>query len=273
MTRTPPQHGERRCYLRGCRRPECLDAHYRYMSRYRLDRERGQKRRVPAGPTLDRIRGLLEAGWLRSQIADATGCSARGISGIASGKVTEVSPATERRVLGLPVGPPPPPRYTDATGTVRRLRALVVMGHSMASIAVRIGFHPNALSHLAHGAYPRVCVTTAESVARVYRQWVLVPGSSVRSRNHAARQGWHGPLAWDTDTIDDPAALPEPGPAAREGGRAEAAAAASAEIHHLAAFGVSSGEIARRVGRSESYVRGQLAGDRGPGWRKYGEAA
>ena len=49
------------------------------------------------------------------------------------------------------------------------------------------------------------------------------------------------------------------------------------EIRHLAGFGLSTYEIARRVGRSEKYVREQIAGRRGPGWRdakpQAGEAA
>ncbi|MFE7476282.1 hypothetical protein ACFU98_35105, partial [Streptomyces sp. NPDC057575] len=80
MNRTAPQHGERRCYLRGCRRPECLDAHYRYMSRYRLDRERGTTRRIPAGPAAQHVQNLHKDGWTTGQIAAASRCADRTIS-------------------------------------------------------------------------------------------------------------------------------------------------------------------------------------------------
>lgn len=269
MTSRPSQHGERACYLRGCRRPECADAHYRYMSRYRLDLQRGQRRRVPAAPARARVHALLDAGWSRSQIATTTGCSARGVSALARGHVNDVSPLTERRILALPVGPPPTPPYVDATGTMRRLQALVAIGHPMVNIAAAIGTHHSALSRIANGELDQIRSSTANTTARVYRQLALTAGTSARARNHAARRGWHGPMAWDEHTIDEPAAQPEtdtsePQPA----GAIERGQIAAEEVRHLARFGVSAHEIARRVGRSPSYVRSILTGTRAPGWRQ-----
>jgi hypothetical protein len=38
-----------------------------------------------------------------------------------------------------------------------------------------------------------------------------VPGPDDKARRRAARRGWQPPPAWDTDSIDDPAASPKSG--------------------------------------------------------------
>lgn len=273
MTGTLPPHGERRCYLRGCRRPECLDAHYRYMSRWRLDQQRGHRRRVPAGRTVDHITRLTGAGWSFAQIGTAAGCAHRTIAALVAGEHRTVATETERRVLAVPPGPPPSPRYVDAVGTMRRIRALAAIGHPFVGIGPAIGLHHSAVSRIACGEAPQVLASTARATAEVYRRWSARPGSSARARNHAARSGWPGPLAWD-ENIDDPDARPEadPGWVPLRGTRAEAEEIA-VEVRHLAAAGIPVHEIAARVGRSESYVRQQLAGGHGPGWRQQGAAA
>jgi len=52
---------------------------------------------------------------------------------------------------------------------------------------------------------------TADNVRRVYDELWDKPGPSRISAQRAAKRGWVPPLAWDDDTIDDPAAVADLG--------------------------------------------------------------
>lgn len=99
------------------------------------------------------------------------------------------------------------PTMVDATGTRRRLRALVALGWPSTYLKTRIGaahiiFTDSAVVH------PR----TAARVRALYDELGGTLGPAPRSRTYAAAKGWPPPLAWDDDTIDDPAATPYVGP-------------------------------------------------------------
>jgi hypothetical protein len=105
-----------------------------------------------------------------------------------------------------------------STGTRRRLQALQVVGWSQRQIASRLRTNGSYIGKVVHGHVRHVQVRTALAVRRLYDElWDVVPpmvtaaqrGSVTRVRQGAARLGWVPPLAWDDDTIDDPAAVPE----------------------------------------------------------------
>jgi hypothetical protein len=97
------------------------------------------------------------------------------------------------------------PAYTDATGTRRRLQALIAIGWPIRELARQMGWTGNP-GLLLYGERQQVHKHTAALVADVYDRLWDVPGPSVRSRRAAARAGYAPPLAWDD--IDDPAATP-----------------------------------------------------------------
>ncbi|MFD5875657.1 hypothetical protein [Streptomyces sp. NPDC060322] len=253
--RTPPQHGERRCYLHGCRRPECLNAHYRYMSRLNLEHSRGQKRRVDAAPVTAHLNLFIEAGWKQAQIERATGVNHRTLGPLLAGTYPRVHATTARKVFALEVGPPPVDLDTDATGTTRRLQALVAIGHNYPAIAAAVGIHKDALGVVARGGRTSVRVTTAQAVARAYKKLSRTAGASIRARAQAAELGWHGPLAWDDATIDDPAAEPESDTGTDHLPRNELAVVRRSEVEHLNSFGLSEEDIAARLGMALSTVQ------------------
>lgn len=255
-TRTPIQHGERRCYLRGCRRPECLQAHYRWSSRYRLDVHEGRTRRTNATQTRHHIERLQAAGWTQAQIARRAKLAHRVLTAVLAGQKT-VANRTALAILSVPISTPPADqRDVDATGTIRRVRALVAFGYPIAQLAPRFGLYLTALGRISRGELQQVRATTAERIAREYRTLSRVPGNSNRARNDARRHGWHGPLAWDETTIDDPAAQPEVDTSENELSRNELAALRRSDVEHLDRFGVCELDIARRLGMAESTVRG-----------------
>ncbi|MCX5407465.1 hypothetical protein OHA37_26830 [Streptomyces sp. NBC_00335] len=255
MKQSTPQHGQRACYLRGCRLSECEADNYRYMARLRLDHYEGNRRRTDAAPASRHVKKLVASTWSQGQIARATGVARRTIGALVTGAHKTISRDTERRILSIPVQPPiEAPRDVDAAGTARRIRALIFMGHNGTAIAARVGLHRDALNRIARGELPSVRASTAEQVAVVYRQLSRVPGTSIRARNLATANGWSGPLAWDETTIDDPAALPEvdePYTPPAKNGRDSMR---MAELEHLLALGESESAIAKQMGASEAYI-------------------
>lgn len=210
-TRTPLQHGERRCYLRGCRRPECSNAHYRYMSRYRLDTERGNNRRVPSGPVAAHVRQLIADGWSHGQIAAAARCTSGAISRVSRHRYPTIATDLAARILAArpTVSIVEERTSVSAVGTIRRVQALIAIGHSLLSIAEASGITKTALGHIVNHSHETITARNARSVANVYADWSEQPGTFARSRNRARDLGWPPPAAWDDDTIDDPTALPE----------------------------------------------------------------
>jgi len=119
----------------------------------------------------------------------------------------------------------------DPTGTRRRVQALGVHGWPRHWMARQIGMSESPFKRALNKE--RVTARIARAVAGLYDEWWnrdpleygLLPKSVARVKADAARAGWHGPLAWDDDTIDDPAAVPQtdaPLPVATEGGNVAA---------------------------------------------------
>jgi hypothetical protein len=253
---TPPQHGERRCYLRGCQRPECEAANRRYTKQLRLDRERGVHRLIDNADVKQHIERLTEAGWTQAQVSRASKVSASHLSGIASGGSRFVSPRIATRILAVPVGPAPADdRFIDATGSSRRIRALIAFGYPATSLTQPLQLAESAIGRIARMGRPQVCATTAETIARAYKRLSRIPGPDNRTRIMAARKGYLGPLAWDEHTIDDPAAQPdicEPYSPPAKNGRDSLR---MAELEHLLNLGESEAAIAKQMGASEAYIR------------------
>ncbi|MBV9292036.1 MAG: hypothetical protein JO222_06265, partial [Frankiales bacterium] len=99
------------------------------------------------------------------------------------------------------------PRLIDATGTRRRLQALMAIGWPSDTLAVKFGYTDGfAVRKLCSNRFVRR--STAERVARVYAELADTPGPSVRVCRWAQAAGMLPPIWWDDDTVDDPAAKP-----------------------------------------------------------------
>ena len=94
----------------------------------------------------------------------------------------------------------------DATGSRRRLQALAVMGHGAAAVHEASGLGTHHWDYIVKKA-TTVRPATAERVTAAYDELWDKPGS-LRIAKRARAQGWLGPLDWDDDAIDDPAAEP-----------------------------------------------------------------
>jgi hypothetical protein len=103
------------------------------------------------------------------------------------------------------------PILKDATGSIRRLRALSRMGYTQRQIAGALGVSSERVSQFARGRHTHLKPETVKAIAAVYRQLCRAAptGPYVDSARELAEQkGWFGPGAWDDATIDNPAAQP-----------------------------------------------------------------
>jgi lambda repressor-like predicted transcriptional regulator len=123
-------------------------------------------------------------------------------------KRSKIRRLSEAKILAIPLPTVWVPTLADvdATGTRRRLQALAAIGWRQDDIGARIGVVQRHIPNLMHR--DRVASSSAAKVAAVFDELQMIPGPSDIARRRARRKGWAVPLAWDEETIDDPAAQP-----------------------------------------------------------------
>jgi hypothetical protein len=233
----------RRCYQLGCQRPECERANYRYGKQLKLDHARGIRRTCDATQVRVHIERLLAAEWTTAQIARAARLNHSTVSEVRGGQPA-VSNRTALAIFSIHIGPPPEPKPVDATGSIRRLQALMCIGHSLPRIAPHAGMSAANLWKITVGRYSELHPKTAQAIARAYRKLSTTPGPSPQARAHARRNNWHGPMVWDD--IDNPQCQPETGRRRQDGpGRREQVD--TLQVARLTAEGLSAEQIAREL--------------------------
>jgi hypothetical protein len=144
-----------------------------------------------------------------------------------------IRPETEAAILGVQVSGRvrPSSGMVDATGTHRRIQALVALGWTRTQLAERLGVQATNLDAML--GKPRVRAATEAATSALYSEmWDKLPPEDTplqvkwarRSRDDAAAKGWPPPLAWDDRQLDRPAGRP-----VRSWVRAHARAAATAD--------------------------------------------
>ncbi|MDA3624280.1 hypothetical protein OU415_02460 [Saccharopolyspora sp. WRP15-2] len=220
-TKRPRAHGYAKYKLDGCRCDVCRKACSDY-TRYRTRQNAyGRPAFVDAEPVRTHVRALQAVGMGWRRIADEAGvgrsvmkkllfgCPSRGM-----GPSKRIRPDTAEKLLAVRVTLADH-AVIDGTGTRRRLQGLVAIGWSQAKLAAELGMSPSNLGRVI--AAEHVLVSTARAMQRLYdRLWSTAPPEEThrdqitasRARRHALRHRWPVPMAWDDDTIDDPAARP-----------------------------------------------------------------
>jgi hypothetical protein len=144
-----------------------------------------------------------------------------------------------RAVLGIE-------RRVSSVGTQRRLRALMALGWTSATISARCGWTtPQAVTELLTSR-KFVFLTTHQTIARVYDELSMTLGPSEKNRREARRKGWPPPLAWDNidDHDETPRGLPSPT-------RKERSEFMAADWDHLRRQGYTRRLAAERMGVSK----------------------
>lgn len=236
-----PEHGTIERYRRGpdindqpgsgCRCPACTAENTRVHAEYRSRKARErwgveQPKRVHAEPVRQHVRALMAAGIGWERIARLAGVSRGTVGGLLYGNITSGRPPSRhitsdaaRKLLALQAnGAVADGRHIDATGTHRRLQSLMAVGWTGSEIMRRLGRAPRNFPNLLNRR--QVEAATARAVIDLYDQlWDQPPPASNgaerwaadQARGKAAAHGWPPPVAWDDDTIDDPAAKPDLG--------------------------------------------------------------
>lgn len=132
-----------------------------------------------------------------------------------------------------------PHRKVPATGSSRRLRALMAIGWPNRHLAAELGVHEQQTSAIANRK-KSVTAATATRIQELYDRLSMTPGP------RPADKRWPPPLAWDDDTIDDPDAQPYGMGTSRPSG------AAALELHQM---GLTLPAIAQRLGIKEESAR------------------
>lgn len=234
MTRQPHPHGHYLRYLhgpnqhntpgKGCRCTPCTTNAATHMAAYREYKAREQWGAAPplmvdAEPARTHVRSLMAAGIPLKTIAHLAGVGEGGVARLIYGSAP--TPPTRRmtrrvaeRLLAVRTehalnvdG------YIDATGTARRVQALVAVGWTLSEIARRIDMNPRAMTRFL--ASKRVHTARARQIRALYGDlWNRRPPAdngiqrrdARAARDLARRRGWPPPGAWDDDLLDLPEA-------------------------------------------------------------------
>lgn len=259
MTTTAETHTPSRgCYQRGCESPECADANYRYCKKLSIEHARGERRRHDATQVRTHIERLLAKKWWREEIARAADVSGKVVGNILDGQRT-VSKRIALAILSIPVVETTRTERgerQEPTGSIRRLRALAVIGHTWVVVSEHTGMTGDRLGALARGITDGIRPDEARKITEAYRRLSTIPGASKQIATGARNKGWHGPLAWDA--IDDPNCQPETAASYEDAPKYERDPDRAREMVHLHLLGESIPSIAKKIDTTEKYVADQL---------------
>lgn len=264
----PPHGTYTRQKNHGCTCEECRQAYRDYTNgRNRLIAYGQWRPFTDAGPVRRHVRELMAVGVPWRQIAADAGASAGTVYRLLFHEppIVRIRTSTAERLLAVSASPETlgDAVPVDATGTRRRLQALGAVGWSCMKIAPYLGIDASGVVRARTAV--RVHARRAREVAAVYdRLWDRPPpmgtvaerAAATRARRFAAERGWPPPLAWDDDSIDDPAAEPE---GAGYAPPAMGKLPEPAEIQHLVQGGDSIEVLADRYGVNVRSIREKLS--------------
>lgn len=223
------------------------ERHYRQL--LRMDRA-GY---VPVDRVAEHVLALRRLGWTYEQIAERAGVSTWVPHKAATGGTRRLWMDRAAAILGVPLEPMASHRGVDSTGTRRRVQALAWMGWPCREVAARAGTTQSTLATLIL-PHRHPSFALARRVADVYAELSATPGPSKVAAAKARAAGFAPPLAWDDDTIDDPAAQPN------FGDRVTGSVVAE-EARFLLSFGESQHVVARRLGVTPGGLKAALRQD------------
>ena len=202
---------------------------------------------------------LARNGVSYKRIAALSGVPAPTINGLLWSKNDrpgrKVRAETAARILGVQMSPDHQSARMpiDATGTRRRLQALVAVGYSQRGLATLLRVKPATLKQWLTS--DTVVATRAKDVRVLYDKiWDVPPprtthrekSAATRALNFARLNNWPPPMAWDDDQIDDPASKSAPGWKRRDRLPTAEIAAEAAEL--IPQYGGSRELAAQRLG-------------------------
>lgn len=208
-----------------CRCKDCREAQRAYHADRRRQVAYGRWNPwVDAEPARKHLQDLQAAGVGRRRIGELTGLDQANIWRIQHGQPKrgkqppkQIRQATAEAILSVSASLEmlAGTALVDATGSHRRVQALVAVGWSQRRLAVRLGVSPANFGTMMRR--PRVLASKARAIRDLYEElWDTVPECQstqerlavTRSRNFAAAHGWVPPMGWNDEDIDNPDAAP-----------------------------------------------------------------
>ena len=261
--RQPPNHDKLTCYTDyRCRLPECVDRYRAWdRNRRRAKANGAPDRYIDAEPVRQHLLGLYADGIDIDAIAAAAGLSYLAVRSFTQHEYgnrrprrRRCTPATAAKILAVTADSIITGRV-DATGTHRRLQALVAIGWPLERIALHAQLSVKNMSQLLQRNH--VYASTARNVAAAYEllrnekpaRHGVERRVITRTKNRAAAQRWAPPAYWADrmDVIDDPDFEPMYG-----GTRREIVAQDANEVMRLC--GLDRHAAAERLGVHKSYL-------------------
>ncbi|MFI8191432.1 helix-turn-helix domain-containing protein [Streptomyces sp. NPDC085946] len=231
----------------GCRCTKCTHAQTRGGKARAVARLRGEGPLYPGTPVVEHIKKLHdEHGMSYALIARRAGVSDATITYLVRGITKNPKREKALRILAVKPADFDAEAIRPAIGTVRRIRALYVIGHSPKTIAAAADLDESTVSHLANGRHATVLHATENKIRRAYSKLSAVSGPSEKAKQRAAAQKWHGPLAWDD--IDDPNCKPETFRKSKAKAGVRRMHADPARVAELTAAGRTAQQIADELG-------------------------
>lgn len=173
---------------------------HHYHAAYRAGRIRTGL--IDATPALIGINRFTARGRSLRTMADLTGEDHRTLSDLAARRIVRTQPRVIEAVLTVALPP-------SDIGCVRRVEALMALGHTVAGIAEDMGVKPSALRQamVRHRFSDRLAL----ALEPVYERCSATAGTSRRSIARGAVAGYAPPAAWEYIDIDDLTAVPDLG--------------------------------------------------------------
>lgn len=248
--------------------------HPQYRKRWQLDHDRGITRTVPAARVVEHLEALVAAGVTRTGIAETAGVSKTGVCKILRGDQPTVRRAVAAALLAVRVADivnrDRERGFVPGVGSQRRVQALMAIGWRHQDMNAWLRANAPQTRH-----YSQLILSkpgdllerrTADAIRALYNALWSTPGPSAKTRARAAAMGYVPPLAWDDDTIDDPAARPAGVDAVQGRRRREDLVEEAADLadlgEHLttaaARLGITAGNLERtlyRAGRHDLVSR------------------
>lgn len=186
---------------------------YLWKKQYSLDFERGVRRLTGPERAQQHVQDLTTGhGVSIRAIAEAAGTSPLVISELRRGICNGMKVTTEKAILKVRLedilNRPSPHGTVPSIGTRRRLQALLTMGWRHKDLTPLLGYDSGQTMYLKG----RITKRKHEATKRVYdRLWDKRGPADLRTMRTIEKAGYAPPLAWDDDSIDDPAAQPDLG--------------------------------------------------------------
>lgn len=223
----------------------------RYRKWWNLQRARGIELRVDSTRAREHIESLLSLGWSLRAIADAAGISPTTVSRQYRGLEQKITIRMERAILSVSADKARDRsgrEFVPAVGVRRRIHALYAIGHTAETVAAACDLDATSVRNAVNAPGEWITWEKANQVSLAYDRLWNVAGPSPHNRGRAVSLGWAPPLAWDDETIDDPAAKPQYGARSKRPGGGRPVAEVIDDVEHLLDAGVALTGMAERLG-------------------------